>query len=155
MNSPCTNSRGFTLLDLSISISLAALIGTLGMSSLKTALDNTSVQAEVDKVRDALTKAGDIARARLQCVSVKALPNAVEITPYTTCQPALSGPLATERVDLGSQVSLSDFSTGGDLTFSPRGGTLAGGASTLTLTTRAGKTYVYRVLPAIGTVRVQ
>lgn len=88
--------RGFSLLELFITIAIIGVLAALAGPSITTMIQNRTASIEVDKVQAAFEAARDDARARLRCIRVRNTTASTltieELTPVgTACGTVVAG----------------------------------------------------------------
>jgi prepilin-type N-terminal cleavage/methylation domain-containing protein len=147
------DNRGYSLLEMMVALAVIGISGAIVTQNVGKSSALAKAQFEAEKVRDALTRARNLARFRLKCVTVDVQPDHIDITPYDVCLP-LGGAGPTETIPFEG-LALTAFDTGNPLTFNTMGGTVAPSVSTMTAVIPGGKTYEFIVMPAIGTLSMR
>ncbi len=136
--------RGVTLIELMVTLAIAATLGGLGVSGLSSMSETEQERGELLRVKEHLEEARSLARSLLSPVEVSIDAHTLYIAP-------VDGELRSYTLP---QTLLGFNTESGTLTFNARGGTDEPTPTVLTLRSARNTLYQYAIYPAIGTVRL-
>ena len=82
---PPSTPRGFTLIEMMVTIAIAGVLAALATAGYAKAIDQEKVKTEAVAVRSALLEARNTARTTLNCVRVDVAAQSITITQILSC----------------------------------------------------------------------
>ncbi len=138
-------SSGVTLIELTLTLGLLAVVAGMGLSSLQGVLTSTRETRDVRDIQEHLLETRSLARNLARDVTLSVTGSAMV---------ARAGDAAVTSFVLGPTIAQVAIDTPtGTLTFNPRGGTNEPGPVEVVVVTTRRQVHRFRVYPAIGTVR--
>jgi prepilin-type N-terminal cleavage/methylation domain-containing protein len=153
--------RGFSLIELMIAVGIVGVLAVAAVPGLSRAVGRSRANAQVQRVREALISARNLARVKAFCVEVSVASSAITLTPRApgagaSCTAPGAATSTVEHYtfrDMNSEVNQVTLSPLGALmTFDTRGGVADGTVKVLNVQTpyHAAR---YTIWPAFGAIR--
>lgn len=148
-----TADRGYSLIEIMVTISIVAIVSVIGLPSLTRMFSVPPEGEELEQLRRALVETRNRTITADVCATIQVNGSELRSTVYRTCGPPLADPLDS-RVYNFRRLIFSDFNIGDTLEFRPGGGTSLRQPATMQVQTTSNRLFELRVLPAIGNIRI-
>lgn len=138
---------GFTLLELMLTVALSIILATLASSEMRRVVERSREHDAIAQVHDTLLNARYRARREMVNTSFSILRGTMVV------ENSVSG---QEVIALDPRIySVSISTRDQQLTFTSKGGLTTSSTVTVTEVLRSGRTQIFTILPAIGSIRGQ